>query len=196
MRSSLPDVVGGLLWFGVDDTASTVYVPMYTCMNRVPFAWAEENGDMMTFTMDAAFWVFNMVANYAYQRYEMIHPDVMDAIVDTETHLFKLSAEADAAALDIYQKSPELAVDFLTQFSVETGNMVVEQWKTFFGELFTKYMDGNVKFKDPKSKIPIVDWPGYPDDWYKRIVEETGDHYRDYQTPSTRMGERKLRYVM
>eukprot|EP01028_Stygiella_incarcerata_P000348 TRINITY_DN1039_c0_g1_i2.p1 TRINITY_DN1039_c0_g1~~TRINITY_DN1039_c0_g1_i2.p1 ORF type:complete len:559 (-),score=96.91 TRINITY_DN1039_c0_g1_i2:2006-3682(-) len=196
MRSSMPDVVGGLLWFGVDDTASTVYVPMYACMTRVPYAWAEGNGDMMTFTMDAAFWVFNMVANYAYQRYEMIHPDVMDAIVDAETYLFKLSAEADAAALDIYQKSPELAVDYLTEFSVETGNAVVDQWKTFFGTLFTKYMDGNVKFKDPKSKIPIVDWPGYPDAWYKRIVEETGDHYRDYQATSVPLGERKLRLVM
>lgn len=35
-RGWLPDPIGGVLWFGVDDTYSTVYVPMYCGITRVP----------------------------------------------------------------------------------------------------------------------------------------------------------------
>lgn len=39
-RSWLPNEIGGILWFGVDDAASTVYFPMYTCSAKVPQAYA------------------------------------------------------------------------------------------------------------------------------------------------------------
>ena len=75
-RSWLPDAVGGILWFGVDDAASTVYFPMYSCSTRVPYAYAVGNGNMMEFTTKAAFWVFNQVTNLAYTRYNAIHPEI------------------------------------------------------------------------------------------------------------------------
>ena len=36
MRNWLPPHVGGILWFSVDDAASSVYIPMYSGINSVP----------------------------------------------------------------------------------------------------------------------------------------------------------------
>ena len=64
-RNWLPNTIGGILWFGVDDAANTVYFPMYSCATRIPHAYAVGNGSMMEFTTKAAFWVFNQVSNLA-----------------------------------------------------------------------------------------------------------------------------------
>jgi dipeptidase len=69
MRSWLPDPIGGIFWFGVDDTYSTVYNPIYCGINRIPASYAQGNGAMMEFNNNAAFWVFNQVSNFAYTRY-------------------------------------------------------------------------------------------------------------------------------
>ncbi len=58
--------LGGLLWFGVDDTYSTVYIPMYAGIRQPPHPVAEGNGSFAAFTWDSAFWVFNAVANFTY----------------------------------------------------------------------------------------------------------------------------------
>jgi dipeptidase len=68
-RSWLPDPIGGVLWFGVDDSYSTVYVPMYCGITRVPHGFAVGTGSFHEFTWESAFWVFNAVSNFAYLRY-------------------------------------------------------------------------------------------------------------------------------
>ena len=44
MRSWLPDAVGGILWFGVDDANTAVLTPMYTSSPRSPNATAVATG--------------------------------------------------------------------------------------------------------------------------------------------------------
>ena len=75
-RSWLPDPVGGIIWFGVDDTYYTVYSPMYCGITRVPETFAVGNGDMMTFSDNSAFWVFNQVTNFAYTRTSLLIGDL------------------------------------------------------------------------------------------------------------------------
>ena len=100
-RSWLPDEVGGILWFGVDDAASTVYFPMYTAATQVPYAYAVGNGSMMEFTNKAAFWVFNQVTNLAYTRYNVIHPDIRAKQKALETQYKAYVQMTDAAAMSI-----------------------------------------------------------------------------------------------
>jgi dipeptidase len=35
-RRYLPNAVGGVLWFGVDDSAMTVHVPIYCGITEIP----------------------------------------------------------------------------------------------------------------------------------------------------------------
>ncbi|HOY30704.1 MAG TPA: C69 family dipeptidase [Bacteroidales bacterium] len=179
-RAWLPAPVGGIIWFGVDDSYSTVYAPMYCGINKVPESFAVGLGDMVTFNEDAAFWVFNQVSNFAYTRYSDIIPEIRIVQKELEAkYITQEVPEIDKKAADLFRESPAKAVDFLTQYSVKTGNDLVVRWKKLYGYLFVKYMDGNVKYPGKTKESSKVDHPRYSDEWYRMIIKETGDRYRN-----------------
>lgn len=172
-RSWLPGPIGGVIWFSVDDTYSTVYVPMYCGIREVPKSFAVGTGDFNTFTWDSAFWVFNFVSNYTYSRYCDMIKDVQQVQSQLEGSFFARQPELEKAALNLYKKAPELARDYLTDYSVKQGNNVVKRWKKLGEFLIFKYLDGNVKNEHGK-----VTHPGYPKAWYKKVVEQKGEHFK------------------
>ncbi len=172
-RSWLPDPIGGVLWFGVDDTYSTVYVPMYCCLKRVPKSYAVGTADLQHFSWDSAFWTFNFVANYAYSRYSDMIVDIQKVQRELEG---KFTADQDAiekVALKKYAESPQLAIDYLTDYSNERAESTVQRWRKLGEALLVKYLDGNVKDEFGKVKHP-----GYPKAWYQHIVDETGEKFK------------------
>ncbi len=182
MRSWLPNEIGGIFWFSVDDAASSVYTPIYTSSTRIPEAFAEGNGDMMTFSNKSAFWIFNQISNFAYTRYSYIHPEIEAKQQIREKKYIAYTPAVDNAAQELYKTDKAMAVEFLTDYSVNTANRLVYDWKKFYQYLFTKYMDGNIKEKQDVPEnykyIPAkVDQPGYGEDWYRRIVKETGEQF-------------------
>ena len=174
-RSWLPNEIGGIIWFGVDDAASTVYFPMYTSSTRVPYAFAKGNGSMMEFTNEAAFWVFNQVTNFAYTRYNVIHPEIRAKQKALETQYVNFVQMMDAGAQKLYATNKAEAVAFLTDFSCNTGNELVDTWRDFYGYLFTKYMDGNIKPVVPGQRNPKVEQPALPEWFLRMLIEQTGD---------------------
>jgi dipeptidase len=183
-RSWLPDAIGGINWFGVDDTYYTVYSPMYCGITRVPETYAVGNGDIMTFSDNAAFWVFNQVTNFAYTRTRLLIGDLQKKQSELENGYFAETVNVDKTAETLYKKSPAEAVKYLTDYSVKSGNNTVNQWKELYKFLFVKYVDGNVKTKQPVPKgyqfmVPKVEQPGYGDEWNRIIVKMTGDKYRE-----------------
>jgi len=179
-RSWIPDAIGGIFWFGVDDAASTVYMPMYASMTKTPEKMAQGYGSMMEYKDDAAFWVFNEVSNFAYTRYDVIHPEIAAVQQELEEEFIKMVPSVDKAAQSLLETDKGLAIKFLTDFSVNLGNNTVMEWKNFYGHLFTRFMDGNIK---EASEVPEgyiyypakVSQPGYPEWWLRKIAEETGD---------------------
>ena len=183
-RSWLPDPVGGINWFGVDDTYYTVYSPMYCGITRVPETFAVGNGDMMTFSDNSAFWVFNQVTNFAYTRTSLLIDDLQKKQRELEDGYMTETEKIDKTAAEMYKKSPVTAVKYLTDYSVKSGNNTVSQWKELYKFLFVKYVDGNVKEKQPIPKgynrvNPKISQPGYSKEWYRAIVKSTGDRFRE-----------------
>lgn len=174
-RSWLPDEIGGVYWFSVDDVASTVFTPIYACSRQVPETYAEGNGSMMQWSDNAAFWVFNQVSNWAYTRYNYIHPEIQAKQDSLENLYLQRVKEIDQKALELYQQDKIQVVKMLTDFSVQNANELVYYWKKFYQYLFMKYMDGNIKTPVPGEKNPKVNQPGYGEDWYRKIIQETGD---------------------
>lgn len=179
-RSWLPDPVGGIIWFGVDDTYYTVYTPMYCGMTRVPQSFAAGNGDIMTFSDNSAFWVFNQVTNFVYSRTSVMIGDLQAKQKELEQKFFAETTEIDKQAAELYKKSPKKAVAFLTEYSVRSGDNTVQTWKELYKYLFTKYMDGNIKTKREvpegyKYVTPEVKQPGYPEEWYRRVARDAGE---------------------
>ena len=183
-RSWLPDPVGGINWFGVDDTFYTVYSPMYCGITKVPESFAVGNGDMMTFSDNAAFWVFNQVSNFAYTRTRIINGDILKKQAELEEGYAKETVKIDKTAEALYKKSPAEAIKYITDYSVKTGNNTVKEWKGLYGFLFTKYVDGNVKEKVPVPKnykfhVPKIEQPGYGDAWNRMVVKSTGEQFKE-----------------
>ena len=183
-RSWLPDPVGGINWFGVDDTYYTVYSPMYCGITKVPETFAVGNGDIMTFSDNSAFWVFNQVTNFAYTRTRLLIGDLQKKQSNLEDGYMKETVNIDKSAETLYKKSPAEAVKFLTDYSVKAGNNTVMQWKDLYKFLFVKYVDGNVKEAVPVPKgykyhVPKLTQPGYGDEWNRIIVKSTGEKYRE-----------------
>jgi len=173
MRSWLPNPIGGILWFGLDDTYSTVYTPMYCSISDVPKSFAVGTGDFDTFTWESAFWVFNFVSNYTYSRYSDMIQDVQKEQRRLEGRFLADQAKIDDAAIKLYKQSPTLAIDYLTDYSVKQGDNVVKKWKKLGESLIFNYLDGN-----PKDEHGKVTHPRYPDSWYRKIVDDTGDHLK------------------
>jgi len=186
-RNWLPDWIGGILWFGVDDAATTVYTPMYCGITKVPECYAVGNGDMLTYSPTSAFWTFNLVANFCYLRYDVMSKDVIQVQQYLENKFFLNKSAIDNAAVELYQEDKEAARNFLTDYSISMGNYTFENWKRLSEYLLVKYIDGNIKkeangefVRNGVSKnIPAMPLQtGYPEWWYEIIVEKTGDHLK------------------
>lgn len=189
-RNWLPDAIGGIFWFGVDDAATTVYIPMYTSMTRVPATFAEGNGDMLTYSESSAFWVFNRVANFAYLRYDLMSKDIIKVQQELESRFVAMTTAIDKAAVTLHETDPAMAREFLTDYSVNAGNQVVKRWQELSNFLLVKYMDGNVKpekdgefLRNPHGYPMPPEHPGYPEWWLRKLIEETGSkfEYRFYE---------------
>lgn len=171
-RAWLPGPIGGVLWFSVDDAASTVYVPMYAGITKISRPYAVGTGSFTKFSWDSAFWVFNWVSNFAYTRYKDIIGDIQQVQVKLETR-FQLDQSAlEKRALALYKKAPAKARAMLTDYCAKAGERVVARWKLLGQQLLMKYLDGNVRTAKGK-----VTHPPYPQHWYRRIVAEKGDHF-------------------
>lgn len=185
MRSFVPNPVGGILWFGVDDAGQCVYTPMYACITETPECFRVGNGDLYDFSWTSAFWINNWVANMVYNRYDLMHPDLKKVQDRLEDGFFANQPQVEAKALELLQSSPQQAVDYLTSYSVESAQNAFTEWKKLGEFLLIKYMDGIVrkenggKFeRNPYGGPSSPDRVGYSKDFYRRVVKETGDKYK------------------
>ena len=174
-RDWLPNEIGGINWFGVDDAASTVFFPMYCGSTRIPESYAVGNGALMKYSDTSAFWIFSQVSNWAYTRYNLIHPEVNKKQLELENKFRMLTKGIDIAAKELYKEDKKAAIEFITDFSVNQGNNTVKEWKKFYQYLFMKYMDGNVKTVVKGKISPKLTQPGYSEDWKETVVKQTGN---------------------
>ncbi len=179
MRDWLPDPIGGLSWFGVDDTYTTVWFPAYAGITEIPYNYRTGTGSYHDVDYDAAFWSFNRVANYAYSRYDDMIVDIRRVQQELEGHFLAEVKNVDAAAVALYEQSPRLARDYLTSYSGEAGSTVVARWNQLFDDLLYKYLDGNVKDEFGKPRFE-----GYPEAWLSEIVTATGERYEMIEVPA------------
>jgi dipeptidase len=182
-RSKIAAGLGGIIWFGVDDAATTVYTPIYTVSTRIPYAYQKGNGDMMTFSFDSAFWVFNMISNWAYTRWDIMYPEILTNIYKYENKYISEIPAIDAYANGLYH-SVDLATakEYLTRYSETTANALVHDMLKYWQFMFCRWMDGNRKDPNPGHQNPIVHNDAFSQAWRARIVTETGDKYLEPPT--------------
>lgn len=182
LRDNVPDPIKGVLWFGVDDASSSVYVPIYGGIKQVPECFKVGNGNMLEFSWTSAFWVFNWVTNMAYTRYSYIHPDVEKVQTELENQFEKSLPQMDAIAIELYKKNKEDFYKHITDYSLSVSDKTLKSWKTLGEFLMVKYIDGNIK-KETNGKFELNGYglpaspsqPGYSNTYYKQVVKQTGE---------------------
>ena len=179
-RGWLPNALGGIIWFGVDDTYSTVYCPLFCGITQVPLCFEEGNGSMSQYSETAAFWLFNRVSNFCYLRYDSMIVDVRRVQAQLETdfidkveHLSQRYAGLDSTRL----------VAALNRTSNSCADQMMRRWTELDRFLLMKYIDGNIKRTTPDQQIKTTatgvvlppQQPPYPAWFYEAIVRDRGD---------------------
>lgn len=180
-RSWLPDAIGGILWFGVDDSYTSCYVPMYCNINQIPECFRVGNGSMLQYSPTSAFWLFNQVSNFAYSRYKDMVVDIVKVQSELEKGFVQKIAENDKKWANETDNQKLIAAT--TKFSVDQANLMFNKWKNLSEYLMVKYIDGNIK-KEKNGQFEanpnrpgdavMPAQPKYPDWFYREIVEDAG----------------------
>ncbi|MDE7474570.1 MAG: C69 family dipeptidase [Duncaniella sp.] len=182
MNSAHPELMRGILWFGVDDANTCVYVPMYSGITAIPHEFAVGNGDLLTLSWDAAFWVTSYVANQAYHQYSKMIDDIRRVQNAEES---TLEGEVGTMLTEVAGLDEASARQRLTAHSGEASKRYVKRYKDLGDYLLVKYMDGNIKrekdgkFERTPEGMPVSPiYGGYDERYYRSIADQTGDHLR------------------
>ena len=186
MRASMPDAVGGVLWFGTDDANMTVFTPVYCCTDKVPVCYTRVGGaDYITFSWDSSFWIFNWVSNMVYPRYDLMIGDIRATQHELEGTFHEAQAGVESMATRLYQKNPDEAKAFLTNYTNMTAQSTFDTWKRLGEFIIVKYADGVIrKMKDGKFERNSIGQPagvirpGYPKEFLEEYVKQTGERYK------------------
>ena len=170
-RDWLPNEIGGVYWYAVDDTYLCCYVPLYCCIDDLPPSYTV--GGLDSFTWDSAWWVFNFVANYANLRYADMCPDIQAVQHELEQHLLTLQPAVEQTALELHKTNPELMRCYLTDYCVTHAELVVKRWRELGEYLIQRYNDGYVQDENGRPQER-----GYSESWLRKVLRERPEQFK------------------
>ena len=204
-RKDLPDIIGGIIWFGCDDAATSYLTPVYTSTYEIPESFREGNGNMLKYSPTSAFWMTNRVANACYKAYNIMFPTV-DAEIDAwELSMMEEVKKADKEAIALYEAAkikPRRMIarndkaykivdpykdvrEYLTEFSVSNAQKIFDKWVALEELLLVKFIDGNVKAQNEDGSFKTnghtdhipdgITQPGYTDKWKEAVAKDHGE---------------------
>ena len=175
MRSWLPDAVGGILYFNLDDATMVAYVPVYCGINRLPNPFRRENNNVREFSFDSAFWMCNWVANMVYPRWSAMIGDLREAQTELEDYYETEQACVDAKAAEL---TPGERADYLTATTIAYTDKMMQRWDKLAKLLIVKHND---QIMLPSENGELVrgrhSSPAYAPTFIDAIQAETGDRY-------------------
>ncbi|KAK2953401.1 putative C69 family dipeptidase [Blattamonas nauphoetae] len=177
-RPDLPEGLGGMFWFGVDDGATTVYVPHFSAVRRVHDTYVQnDDHNIYKFSFNSLFWVHNLVSNLCYSNYINIYPEVQ-ARMNQQHKFFKNELrKAEKVAISLAHRDVTVAQEYVTNVCMQWADKQLNDWNDFFKYLFLRYNDQTRKLVPTGQINPIVEFLPYQNNWYKRITEDHGDLY-------------------
>lgn len=183
MRSWLPNYIGGVVWFGNDDTNMVPLTPVYCCIDRAPECYAVGTADCFHFSTRSAYWVQNWVSNMVYMRYNVLFPELKRVRDRLEADYISLQADTEQKAKGM---SEQEARRFLSAYSHRTSQAMMDEWNQLAQLLIVRYNDMTVKrtdkdgrfLKTPGGNQVPVERPGYPLEYRRKIIQEAGSRYQ------------------
>lgn len=184
MRSWLPREIGGILWFGNDDSNMVAYTPIYCSSTVQPECYNTPGADALTFSDHNAYWVCNWVSNMVYPRYNMMFSSLKNVRDSLENSYFSLQPALEKKAIQLYSTDKTSAIALLNKWSCDKAQQMLARWKQLAVYLIVKYNDMTVRretnghFLRTNGGIAVpVERVGFPQSYRKELIKQSGDRY-------------------
>lgn len=146
LREWMPDPIGGLLWAGIGEGATSPRIPWYSGITKTPERYtigSRINGDkkgheyMNTYDERSAYWRFRVVTNLVNLFYTATKDTVIPVWREWEEENFKLQPAIEKTALELFKEDPKLAKSFLTTYSCSKASEALEMAEKLTVKLHT-----------------------------------------------------------
>jgi dipeptidase len=137
LRHWLPDPVGGVLWFYVDNPYVSTYVPVYAGVRSTSELY--QTYDARQFSEGSARWAVDFVDNLLHLKWQAAVKDLLAVRDPLENEFFTQQAEVEQKAGELYRTDPEAAATYLTDLTRTRMERVVKMYRELRGTLITKY---------------------------------------------------------
>ena len=142
LRAWLPDAVGGIYWFYVDNPFVSPYVPVYAGVTDVSPLY--KTYDFFAYSEDSARWAVDFVEKLMLLRWQAAVKDLAEARDPVEAGFFSEQAGVDAEAVARSKNSPSDAARYLTELTVGRMERLVRIYRALRLKLLTKYSGDGV----------------------------------------------------
>ncbi len=115
VRDWLPNEIGAVAWFGLNNPATSPWIPVWVGVEEVPVSWTVL--DRKKLDRNSAWWAFDMADTLVNQRYGNLKP-ILDAVRDPfQQEINTTYTAVEQAAILMYESDPKAAVQLLTNFT-------------------------------------------------------------------------------
>jgi dipeptidase len=142
LRSWLPDAVGGIYWFYVDNPFVSPYVPVYAGITDVSPLY--KTYDFREYSEESARWAVDFVEKLMLLRWQPATKDLWAARNPVEDGFFAEQAGIDAKAAALVKTDPAAAAKYLTELTVSRMEKLVELYRGLRKTLLAKYTGDGV----------------------------------------------------
>ena len=139
-RGWLPDELGGRVWFGLDNPAMTVKVPLYMGMESVLPSYTV--GSQEKFRRDSATWAFRRVAKLSMIRWDLCKEPVQAVMEEYEAKAAREVPRLEADYMTLYPTDPKAANRLLTRYSHQFSDALINRYWDLGDHLWNFYARG------------------------------------------------------
>jgi len=136
-RDWLPGPIGGVVWLGYDNPATTPHVPIYIGISQMPSSYMVDG--RWEFSRECAWWAFRTVSRLANFRFQEMSQDIAKVWKEIEDKAFAGQAKLEEEALALYKKDPQKARQLLTKHSHDLADQAVAAYWKLGEDLWLKY---------------------------------------------------------
>lgn len=176
MRNYLPNEVGGVTYFNLDDATMVAYVPVYCCINRIPEPFRRENNNILEFSTESAFWMNNFVSNMVYPRWSAMIGDLREAQKELEDYYAEDQKEVEKRVQEMETTSER--IEYLTAKTEAYTDKMMKRWDKLAKLLIVKHNDQIMR---PSQNGEVVSGryssPAYAPAWVDAVHDQTGKRY-------------------
>jgi len=142
LRSWLPDPIGGVYWFYLDNQYVSTYVPIYAGVQEISQPYMTYDPDR--FSEESARWAIDFVDNLLYLRWQDAMEDLRAVRDPLENGFFRSQEKIDAEAMELHSRGADKTTEYLTELTNKRMEEVVNMYRDLRRLLITKYTNNKM----------------------------------------------------